>query len=75
MEWKKSFTSFDIMLISIGIALVLIPIIIKLIPQADTEKIPGFLLYVYRKDGFFFATSPLLIIIGIVCFLWSLLRR
>ena len=64
MAWERPITVFGIVLILIGIALVLIPIIVRLIPEIDLEKIPWFLLLIYRKDGFFFATSPLLIIIG-----------
>ena len=75
MGWERSFTVFGVTLILMGIALVLVPIIIKLISPVDLKKIPWILLYVYRRDGFFFATSPILILIGIVYFLWALLRR
>jgi hypothetical protein len=75
MAWERSLTAFGIILILVGIAFVLIPIIIKVFPELDLERIPWFLLYVYKKDGFFFATSPVLIIIGIVYFLWIFLRR
>jgi hypothetical protein len=33
------------------------------------------ILYVYRSDGFTFATSPLLIILSLVSFLYTYLRR
>ncbi|MCK4952456.1 hypothetical protein KAS14_01530 [Candidatus Bathyarchaeota archaeon] len=59
----------------IGIAIVLIPIVIKIILMVDLDKIPWFLLHVYRKDGFVFAISPILIIIGIASFLWTILHR
>lgn len=75
MAWGDSFTVIGISFILIGIALVLIPIVIKIIPMVDLDKIPWFLLYVYRKDSFVFATSPILIIIGIASFLWILLHR
>jgi len=75
MAWIGPLTAFGLLLILIGIALVLIPIIVKLVPEINVEKIPWFLLYIYRKDGFIFATSPLLIIVGIGYFLLTYLRR
>jgi len=75
MHWERSFIIFGVTLILIGIALILVPIIVKLFPSVNVEKIPWFLLYIYRKNGFFFATSPILIIIGIAYFLWVFLRK
>lgn len=75
MGWERQFTIFGVTFILIGIALILVPIILRLIPTMDLEKIPWLLLYIYRKDGFFFATSPILIIIGIVYFLWALIHQ
>ncbi len=75
MALERSLTAFGVILILVGIAFVLIPIIIKLFPELDMERIPWFLLYIYKRDGFFFATSPLLIMIGVVYFFWILLRR
>jgi hypothetical protein len=51
-------------LISVGIVLVALPLIAKYIP--NVEEIPWIILWVYRKDGFVFATSPILIIISIL---------
>lgn len=59
----------------IGIGLILIPILLRLIPSIEPEKIPWLLLYVYRGDNFFFATSPLLIIIAVASLLWNLTHR
>jgi len=75
LAWERSFTGFGIALILLGIALIIIPIIAKLMPDITLEKIPWFLLYIYHRDGFFFATSPLLIIIGMIYFLWTILHR
>lgn len=47
-----------IVLIVIGIALVLLPILGKYI---DFARVPWWLIYVYKSDGFYFVTSPLLI--------------
>ena len=73
MGWDKLFTVFGTVFILIGIALVLIPIIVRFIPEIELEKIPWILLYVYRKDNFLFATSPILIIISIIYYLWKVL--
>lgn len=75
LDLQSPLTFFGLALILIGIALVLIPIMIQSIPNLDLAKIPWFLLYVYRTDGFYFATSPILIIISLISFLWALLRR
>lgn len=73
MSWDKLFTVFGTAFILIGIALVLIPIVVRFIPEIELEKIPWILLYVHRKDNFVFATSPILIIISIVYYLWKVL--
>jgi len=75
MDWERSFIILGVILILIGIVLVLVPLLVKVFPSVNLEKIPWILLYVYRKDGFFFATSPILIIIGIVYLLWVSLRK
>ncbi len=75
MSTEIPFASLGILFILIGIAFVLIPILVKIIPHADLENIPWFLLYIYRRDNFVFATSPILITISIVFFLWAYLRR
>ncbi|MDH5461408.1 MAG: hypothetical protein OEX09_04205, partial [Candidatus Bathyarchaeota archaeon] len=69
MDFENPFTVFGVTLILIGIALLIIPIIGKIIPTVDVQKIPWPILYVYRRNGFVFITSPLLIIIGIASFL------
>jgi len=75
MDLERAFIIFGVTLILMGIALILIPLIVKLFPSVNLEKIPWILLYVYRKNGFFFATSPILIIIGIAYFLWVFVRK
>jgi hypothetical protein len=39
------------------------------------ESVPWILLYVYRRDGFVFVTSPILIIISVLSLLWWILTR
>jgi hypothetical protein len=57
-------TLLGVLLIAVGIVLVALPLIAKYIP--NVEEIPWIILWVYRKDGFVFATSPILIIISIL---------
>lgn len=58
-----------------GALLVLLPMLAKYLPSAEElEKVPPILLYAYRKDGFTFVTSPILIIISLLSMLWSFLR-
>jgi len=75
MDWQNPFNVFGVTLILMGVALLIVPIIAKIIPTVDLEKIPWPILYVYRNDGFVFITSPLLIIIGVAYFLLALLRN
>ncbi|MEM2210819.1 MAG: hypothetical protein QXW83_00945 [Nitrososphaerales archaeon] len=64
-----------IILILIGIILILIPFLIRAIPSLESlERIPPIILYIYRSDGFFFATSPILIILGLIYLIWNLIR-
>ena len=63
------FTSMGWVLILLGILFVALPYISRVIPGA--ERVPWFILYVYRLDGFYFATSPLLILISIIYILFN----
>jgi len=60
-------------MILLGMLFVLIPLLARYAPEI--EKLPPILLYVYRRDNFYFATSPILIIISIVSVLISLFSR
>jgi hypothetical protein len=75
MNWDKSFTRFGLTFIFIGIALILIPTFYRLLPKVDLEGMPWPLLYIYQKDDFYFATSPILILVGIVYFIWMFFRK
>jgi len=72
-EWYRSFTWLGAIMILLGVLFVAIPYLIRYAPEI--EKLPPILLYVYRRDGFYFATSPILIVVSIVWMLVSLLRR
>jgi len=60
-----------VVLIIIGAALVLLPILGRYV---DLTNIPWWLIYVYKSDGFYFATSPLLIVLFILSVAYSLMR-
>jgi hypothetical protein len=60
----RPFTTLGLILIASGLVLVLLPVIARQLPRL--EDLPWFVVWVYRKDGFFFATSPLLIAISLV---------
>jgi hypothetical protein len=65
-------TWLGITLILIGTAIVLLPIIGR---YFDLSQVPSWLIYVYHSDGFYFATSPLLLLLSLVSFIVFLLRR
>jgi ribose/xylose/arabinose/galactoside ABC-type transport system permease subunit len=62
-----------IMLIILGVLLFIAPLLLEKVPSL--ESIPWIILYVYRRNGFVFVTSPLLIIISILSLLWWILTR
>lgn len=64
LDEYSPFTSMGWLLILVGALFVALPYISRLIP--NVERIPWFILYVYRRDGFYFATSPLLIALSIL---------
>ncbi len=59
-------TWLGIALILIGLALVLLPIIGSYV---DFSQVPSWLIYVYRSDGFYFVTSPILIVLSLIALL------
>ncbi len=69
----RPFTTLGLVLIACGLILVALPFVIRSMPSL--EKVPWIILWVYRRDGFFFATSPLLIMISAVSLLISLYGR
>jgi hypothetical protein len=69
----RPFTTLGLVLIACGLILVALPFVIRSMPSL--EKVPWIILWVYRRDGFFFATSPLLIIISVLSLLIRLYGR
>jgi hypothetical protein len=71
----EKYTSFQFMgwiLILLGVIFVTMPHITRFAPEID--RIPWWVIWVYRKDGLFFATSPLLIFISILSIVFRILR-
>jgi hypothetical protein len=69
-----SFYLIGLVFVLIGIAFFLIPLIARS-ASLSSLKIPWIILYVYHSDGFYFATSPLLIIISLATLLLAFVRR
>ena len=64
MEEYTPFTSMGWILIFLGVIFVALPYIARVVP--NIERIPWYILYVYKRNGFYFATSPLLIVLSLV---------
>ena len=62
-----------VVLMVLGILLFAAPLILERVPSL--ESIPWILLYVYRSDGFVFATSPILLIISALSLLWWIVTK
>ena len=73
MDNYSPFTGIGWMLILLGALFVALPYLVRIVPALD--HVPWWIIYVYKSDGFYFATSPLLIIISILSFLLSYLRQ
>jgi hypothetical protein len=69
-SYFRPFTVMGLILILSGLVLVLLPIVARHIPSLD--RLPWILVWVYRKDGFYFVTSPLLIILSLVSIMVNL---
>jgi hypothetical protein len=73
MEDYQPFTLVGIALIVIGVILVALPFVARHIPSL--EKLPWIIIWVYKSNGFLFATSPLLIILTIISLILSFMKR
>jgi hypothetical protein len=69
MEAYKPFSLMGWLLVIMGILFIIFPYIIKLIPSI--EKLPWFIVFIYKRDGFYFVTSPILIFLSIISILIS----
>ena len=71
-EYEVS-TVLGLLLILLGFILIMIPFVSRFFPSL--EKIPPIIWWTYRSDHFYFATSPILIIISIVSLIFFVLGR
>lgn len=69
----RPFTVLGLLLIVCGFVLVALPFVARHLPSL--ERLPWFLIWVYRSDGFYFITSPLLIVVSIVSLILHLIGR
>ena len=68
-------TVLGVLLILLGVVALLLPHLLQADLLAKLESLPPILVYVYHRDGFYFATSPLLIIVSVAYFLYRWLSR
>jgi hypothetical protein len=73
MEENTMFSTIGWMLILLGVIFVTLPYLTKIFPSI--EKIPWYIVWVYKKDGFYFATSPILIFISLLSFILHIIRN
>lgn len=73
MDTYRPLTLLGLIFIVSGIILVALPFILRHLPSV--ERLPWILVFIYRKDGFYFATSPLLIMISIASLIIYLSSR
>jgi hypothetical protein len=72
-SYFRPFTTLGLILILSGLILVTLPFIARHLPSL--EKMPWIIIWVYRKDGFYFVTSPLLIILSLVSIILNIFGR
>jgi len=69
----QPFTTLGLILIVSGLLLVLLPFLSRFFPSL--EHVPWYIIWVYRRDGFTFMTSPLLIILSLLSLIVQLYGR
>ena len=78
-ESQSPFTVLGLLFVVIGVLLLAMPYVINYAVKHGAtlemlERVPPILLYVYHRDNFYFATSPILLIAGAVYLIWLLMR-
>ena len=73
MNVFNDLTILGIILIILGVILVALPLVLRYIP--DLEKMPWIIIWVYKQNGFTFATSPILAIISLASVIVLLVLR
>lgn len=69
----RPFVTIGGLLITVGVVLILLGIATKYMPPL--ERLPPILVYVYRRGNFYFVTSPILILLGILFIIILILGR
>jgi hypothetical protein len=69
----EGFTILGLILIVLGLIMIVLPFISKLFPSF--ERIPSIIWWTYRSDNFYFATSPILIIVSVASLLLFIFGR
>ncbi len=69
----QPFTALGFILIVSGLLLVLLPFLARYLPSLD--QLPWLLIWVYRRDGFYLVTSPLLILLSLLSLIAQLYGR
>lgn len=72
MDEANLFSLLGITLILLGVVFLAYPYIGRVI---DVDKIPWIIIWVYRRDGFTFATSPILLLVSVISLLLAYIRR
>lgn len=68
----RAISLIGILLILLGIAFVIVPILAN---NIDLNDIPSWLVFVYERGNFYFATSPIIIIISVIVFVLRFLTN
>lgn len=68
----QAFVIPGLILIVLGVILVAIPFLVKIAPSI--QNVSPILIWVYKGDGFYFVTSPIMIIISLVSLALYFLR-
>ena len=68
------FTIIGLVLVALGILSLLMPIVLESDVLQWLSRIPPVFLYVYRRNGFVFVTSPVLIVASLVFLLYHWIR-
>jgi hypothetical protein len=68
-------TILGLIIVAIGIALALLPYILRRMPSFQLERLPPFLIWIYRSGDFVIATSPILILATLIIIALKILCR
>ncbi len=72
-EEYEGFMIIGLILILLGFLFIMLPFVSRILPSLG--KVPSILWWTYRSDNFYFATSPILIVISIISLLVFIFSR